>query len=234
MDVAAGFILARDAQDRTQGLAVQDDDALIAFSDLWNVALGHDRHLPVIRGGLEKGVGVSVFLTEIENPAATAAVQGLDDHLSSLLFHELFESLHAAAHQGRRDQIRKVEGVELLVCFAQRPRMVDDQALPFIHKTQEMSGEKKIHVEGWILAHEDNIKPTEGFRRRRLKLMVRVRPGNGHAMKTPFRYRAADGEIIELRNIDFVASPLGFEHQDKGRVFADVDLFDEVHDDPYL
>src|SRR5918993_737652 len=49
----------------------------------------------------------------------------------------------------------------------------------------------------------------------------------------PGKGRSSTGEkIIDLHEINFVASLLRFEHQDKCGVFFDVDRFNWVHNDP--
>jgi hypothetical protein len=49
----------------------------------------------------------------------------------------------------------------------------------------------------------------------------------------PRERRPPPGEkIVDLREIDFMASLLRFKHQDKGCVFVDVYFFNRVHDDP--
>src|SRR3990172_125775 len=99
--------------------------------------------------------------------------------------------------------------------------MVHNQTLLLVHEAQELRGKKEFHIEGRVLAHEDNVKPVERFCRRRFKLMVRLRTGDADATKMSFGRCAANGEVIELHIIELVAPLLDFEHQDKGGVLVD-------------
>jgi hypothetical protein len=51
----------------------------------------------------------------------------------------------------------------------------------------------------------------------------------------PRESRPSAGEkIVDLHEIDFMASLLRFEHQNKGGIFVDTYLFNRVHNDPDL
>src|SRR3989338_3918389 len=102
--------------------------------------------------------------------------------------------------------------------------MVHNQTLLLVHEAQELRGEKKFHIEGRILAHEDNIKPVERFCRRRFKLMVRLRTGDADATEMSFGRCAADREILELHVVELVPPFLGLEHQAK-RVSLSMSIF---------
>ena len=234
MEIAPVFIVPRDAQESSQGLAVKNHDALIALSHLRNIALRHDESPPVGRGHFQESVNVSVFTTEIENPTATEAVQRLDHHLSTQLLHEAPELSAFAADKSLGDDLRKVQGVKLLVGLAQSARMVHHEASALIHQAQEMRGKEKLHVEGRILAHENYVETAQGLAAFLAKTIVGISPRHADAAKAALRRRAADREVIKLHIGERVASLLRLKHQDEGGVLVDVDLINGVHDDPDL
>jgi len=36
--------------------------------------------------------------------------------------------------------------------------MIHDEALLLVHQAEQMGGEKKLQIEGWIFAHEDDVE----------------------------------------------------------------------------
>ena len=95
-----------------------------------------------------------------------------------------------------------------------------------------MSREKKLHVEGRVFAHPDAIEFFQRTRALLAKAVMRRRALQFEPATTSLRGAAANVQIIELHKIDFMATPLRFEHQNERRVLIDMDLIDGVHHDP--
>ncbi len=94
-----------------------------------------------------------------------------------------------------------------------------------------MRRKEKLHVEGRILAHPDAIELVQSSGLEFAETIMRTRAREFQPSMAPMGSAAAQGQLVDLHEIDFVPALLRFQHQDKGRVLVDVDFVDRVHDD---
>ena len=77
--VGAVLCLERHAEDRAQGLAVEQEDALVALARRRHVLLGHHPVAPARGEQLEHRRGVAVTTLEQHHALAAVAIHRLDD-----------------------------------------------------------------------------------------------------------------------------------------------------------
>ncbi len=155
MHVGARLVGGRHAIDGAGHLAVDQDDALVAFLHLGAELLHHEGLAEDELEHLDQRVEVGVVLADAEDGRAAVAVERLDDDVL-VLGAEALRILDAARDKRRRHEIEKVEDEHFLGRIAHAGGIVDDERLG-MDALQEMRRRDVGHVEGRVLAQQDDI-----------------------------------------------------------------------------
>ncbi|MPL89853.1 hypothetical protein SDC9_35895 [bioreactor metagenome] len=228
MHVRARLALGRHAVDRTDGLAIDQNDALVALHHGGHVFL-HDQRLAADAGKelVQRGE-IAVVRIEPEHAGAAVAVKRLQDDIAMARL-EVADRGKVARDQRRRRQIREVQHQKLLGRVAHPERVVDDQRRG-VDPLEDMGGGDIAHVEGRILTQPDHVEA------RQIDLGLGAK-GEVVPLLAPHGQRPAAGKHPALavdqlvgRVIEqFMPPRLRLFGQPEGAVSVDVDRADRVH-----
>ena len=155
MHVGARLALCRHAVSAAGDLAINEDDALVAFPNGWEVFLDDDRLAEILGKHLQERVEVFVFRCDVEHPGAAVAVERLDDDI--LVFVTKGEDLFAiAGDQGWRHEIRKSGDEKFLGRVSDFARIVNHQRFR-TYMLEKMRCCNIGHIKRRVLAHQDNV-----------------------------------------------------------------------------
>src|SRR5437867_12459194 len=165
-EVAARLARLGDARKAMRhGFPRDQQDALVAFANLRDVALRHHRLFAVPREGLDDDVAVRVAVGDAEHRLAAHAVQGLQHHVG-VRVDELLELPGEPCHQRRRGELRVCRDRQLLAVVADRARVVEHLRAVLLRDFQKPGARDVLGVERRVLAHEHHVE----FSERRLRL----------------------------------------------------------------
>src|SRR5215831_17278140 len=123
--VAARLAGLRNPRERVgHGLAGDQEHALVAVTDLGDVALRHDRARAVPGERLDDDVAVGVAVADAEHARAAVTLERLE-HDVALRVDEALELSFQAGHDRRHDELRELRDRELLAVVADRARIVE-------------------------------------------------------------------------------------------------------------
>src|SRR5579864_7339533 len=174
MEIGARLPLRRHAQHRADRLAIDEDDALVALSNLGQIALHYDR-LAVERGeALQERVEILVVLLDPKNAGAAIAEKRLQDDVV-MLVAKRDDRLAIARNERRRHQPIEMGCEKLFGRVADARRVVHDEDLA-AQMLEHMRRRDVSHVEGWILPHQDHVhlREIEGLERAKLGRRFRI------------------------------------------------------------
>ena len=145
--------------------AVDQQDALVAIGDRWQIGLGQGVARAVLGEYFQHHAGIAVAGLDAKDARAAHAVERLDHHIA-MLGDETLEVGGAARHQRRPGQMREAIDRHLLVDIPKRVAAIDHQRTFALRQFQNIRGVDVFHVEGWIDAHQDRIQIRQGDDRR--------------------------------------------------------------------
>ncbi len=217
-------------------LPVQHKDPYIPFLfDLIQVLLDHDR-LPV-RIGLKgphivinQGIQVLAILNaDLYHPFTTGSLQRLDHHGPAEIINDLFESRRISRHMGFRDNIRKIEGIDLAVTKNLSSSTIYHKDLVF-DRFQEL---RDLINQRRIFSQKQGIKIGDGVIYQFIFLET-IDQGapillHGHVGRHPdishsrHHLIVANIDVMRFQKIDRVSSLVAFVHQMTGGLILRLD-----------
>ena len=178
---------------------------------------------------LDQGLEVGVAGLQLDHARPGRAVQGLEHHIA-VAFVEIDQGDRVRADQGRRSQAGEMRDQQLLGRRPDLGGIVHHQSL-WMHRLQQIGRGDIGHVEGRILAHQDDV---DVFAEIQLHLLaegdvVALRLAQGHRAGT-----AEQATILQRQGANIidplgVAAVLGRGHHQPGGVGLDVDRLNGVH-----
>ena len=146
---------------------------------------------------------------------------------------EFADDVGAAADQGRRRQLGKQGGKELLVAVAQAGRAIHHQGAATLGLLQQVGGIDEFVVEGRILAHQDHVQLAQG----QVDVLAKGEPAL--RILEYFQLSAAPAglaiDLVQILHLEVVQGPaarLGRPQHGHGAILLIGDAFDGIHDDP--
>ncbi len=228
MQVRAGLVGRRYAVDGAGELAVDEDDALVAFPHLRDVALHHDRLAEGDAQKLDERIEIGVALRNAEHRGAAIAVKRLH-HDVLVLVAEGADGVRRAGDERWRHQIEKVEHEHLLRRIAHARWVVDHERLG-LEALQEMRRGDIGHVEGRVLAEMHHVERGKvDAARMRQAVMVAGTVLYGEAVAFGHQLAIAKGEMVRGVIEHVVAAPLRLEQEREGGIAPDIDALYGVH-----
>ena len=229
MEVRAGLPVVGHPQQGTNGLPVEQQDALVSPAHVGQVTLDHDAARPEGRRLLEDREEIAIVLARVEDALPAPSVEGLHDHLTTEFLHEGQQPRDLVADQRVGHQFGKAAGIELLVRRQDPRRAIQDQGCPA--QPQDLSGCDVGGIHRGIGALEHHIGILiERQKTRLVELEVR-RSFAAHADRLDLRDGAAalNAEVDRICIEDRVTTPRRLEHQHEGRVCRDIDRSGGIH-----
>ena len=171
VEIGSGLALRGNAENGAEGLAVDQQDALVALPHLGDVALRHRPPGTEARHLLEDREEVAIVVTQMEDALAALAAERLHDHLAAELGEEVDELRDAARNARLRHQVRELDGVELLVGPDHGVRPVQHECAAT--QREDLGGRDVVDVDRGVLALEDHVDVVvERERARRAEIRV--------------------------------------------------------------
>src|SRR5690554_422409 len=159
--VAAELVALRDARQAVVDRhAVDQQDALVAFADLRQVALRHRQVAAAVGQGFKDHVEVGLAGRGAEDRAPAHAVQRLQ-HGLAMFGDEVLERGGLTADQGRRAALREQQGGELLVQVAQAAWIVDHVGAGQAGGIEDLGVVDVVGIDRRIRAHQHHVAGAE-------------------------------------------------------------------------
>ena len=136
--------------------------------------------------------------------------------------------------QRLRHELRVIENEELLRRVSHFLRVVHHQGLR-VDRLQHVGRGDVAHVEGRVLAHQDNIflaEITAALVAQRIVVALLV--AHGDVIAGGEQRAAAQRQRLRLVIEQLVPAPLRLQHHGEGRITRDVDGLDRIHLHRYL
>ena len=213
--VAAEFTRFRFAVDGAQRLAVHQQDALIALTDLGQKRLDHHRQLLLLRDQLQQGSQPGGLPAGADHPLTSAPTQGLQHHLP-MGGCKLAQQLHIAGHQGGGHQLRELQRTQFFVPGPQAGRAVEHLHALALSQLKQVGGIEVGLIHGWVFAHPHPLEVAEGLPTGFPRAVPRLSGDRrGQHAGTPF----SGCQVAGLSGPDLLAGPLAGLHQRNAAVF---------------
>ena len=228
VEVGARVAVDRHPQHRPGGLAVDQDDALVAQAHLGDVALHDDRLAVELGEHLEQGVEVFVCWRDVKHPGAAVAEQGLEDDV--LVLAAEFENLRAVGgDNGGRQQPLEMGDEQLFRRVSHLHRIVDHQGIG-VDVLEQMGCGDVGHVERRVLAHQHHVHGGEidVFFRPEREVIAALAP-HFEGAQPRVKPMLAEHQVLRQVVVDRVAPALRLQRQHEGAVGVDVDGLHGVH-----
>ncbi len=228
MHVGPAFSRRRDPVDGAGDFAVDQDDALIALAHVLQVGLDDDRLAEHLGEHLQQRIQVLVARRDVEHARPAVAVQRLDDDVL-VFFPKGQDVLAVGRDQGRRHELGEAGDEQFLRRVAHLGRVVHHQGLGMNH-LQQMRRRDIGHVEGRVLAHQDDVRVGQIDARFRAQgEMVAGLAPHLHGFGPGGHPAVVVGEVPRQIMQQLVAAALRLQRQNEGAVAGDVDGRHMVH-----
>ena len=207
--IAAEFTGFGFAVHRPQGVAVHQQDALVAVAHLGQEGLNHHRQLLLLGDQFQQGTQARAAAAGAHHPLAGPAPQGLEHHLA-VAGGKAVELLHVGRHQGGGHQLREAQGAEFFVPGPQAGGAVEHLHALALGQLQQVGGIEVGLIHRRVLAHPH---PLEALQRLPAGFLQGV-PGLGVDRCGPHLGAiGCGGQIALLRHPDRFTGPLAGLHQ---------------------
>ncbi len=212
-------------------IAVEQQDSLIAVRDFRDELLGHTEPISVIGQGLDDDVEIGIPGLYPKDGETPHAAEGLEDDLQ-VPGEELRQVPVAPRDQGRRTALGELYGEDLFVCVPQAAWVINDPAAPGLGLFEQVGRVDVLHVEGWVLPHQNHRQGVQRTRLLAAKAVPgrRIVPDPDLAHPRP-RAIVPHEQVGQLHVLDTPLPSVCGQHHGEGAVLRDLDGPDGVHDD---
>src|SRR5262249_27610955 len=148
---------------------------------------------------------------KVKNTAAATTIQWLDDHFAAMLLHKVLELLHITGYKRLWNLLRETKRIEFFVGLPQSARVIHYKTFLIVYQTEKVSRKEKLHVEGRILAHEQNVKVLKGTGFEFPEAIMGCPASDMKSTRTRTGSPAPNEQVVKFHIVDFMIPLLRLE-----------------------